>query len=53
MTYLVAKRFLQHDELVMMDNAVIHSQGKATVVEDMLWAHCISSCSLSPPAVQS
>jgi hypothetical protein len=28
MTYLIAKRFL--------DNAAIHSQGNATVIEDML-----------------
>jgi hypothetical protein len=25
MTYLIAKRFLQHDEFVVMDNAAIHS----------------------------
>jgi hypothetical protein len=37
MTYLIAKRLLQHDEFVVMDNAVIHSQGNATVIEDMLW----------------
>jgi transposase len=36
-TYLIAKRFLRHDEFVVMDNASIHSQGCATVIEDMLW----------------
>ncbi len=29
--------FLRHGEFVVTDNAVIHSQGNATVVEDMLW----------------
>jgi hypothetical protein len=37
MTYLIAKRFLQHDKFVVMDNAAIHSQGNATVIKDMLW----------------
>jgi transposase len=37
MMYLIEKRFLRHDKFVVMDNAAIHSQGNATVSEDMLW----------------
>jgi transposase len=37
MTYLIAKRFLRHNEFVVMDNAAIHYQRNATVIEDMLW----------------
>jgi transposase len=36
-TYLIAKRFLRHNEFVVMDNASIHYQACATVVEDVLW----------------
>jgi hypothetical protein len=41
LTYLIAKRFLQHDEFVVMDNAALVA------------AHCISLLSLFQPAVQS
>jgi hypothetical protein len=34
---LIAKRFSGHNKFIVMDNAAIHSQGNATVVEDMLW----------------
>ncbi len=37
LTYLIAKRFLLHDEFLIMDNATIHSRGNARVIEDMLW----------------
>jgi hypothetical protein len=59
MMYLIAKRFLRHNEFVVMDNAAIHSQRNATVVEDMLWETINNGCplislsSLSQPAVQS
>jgi transposase len=36
-TYLIAKRFLRHNEVLVMDNASIHYQNNATVIEDMLW----------------
>jgi hypothetical protein len=36
-TYLIAKRFLRHNGFVIMDNASIHYQACATVVEDVLW----------------
>jgi transposase len=32
MTYLIAKRFLQHDTFVVMDNAAIHSKGNVTIL---------------------
>jgi hypothetical protein len=35
--------FLRHGEFVVTDNAVIHSQGNATVVEDMLWETIVDS----------
>jgi hypothetical protein len=37
MTYLIAKRLLCHHTFLVMDNAMIHSMGNTTVIEDMLW----------------
>ncbi len=49
MTYLIAKKCLQHNKvLVVMDNAAINSRKNGTVIEDVLWGS-----SLSRPAVQS
>jgi transposase len=43
--YLAARRFLRHNEFVVM-NAAIHSQGNVTVVKDMLWETIIDGCPL-------
>jgi transposase len=37
LTYLITKRFLLHDEFLIMDNATIHIRGNARVIEDILW----------------
>jgi hypothetical protein len=46
MTYLIAKRFLQHDKVSVMDNAAAHSQGNGTVIKDMLWETIVDGCPL-------
>jgi transposase len=46
MTYLIAKRFLLHDEFLIMDNATIHIRGNARVIEDMLWETIVYCCPL-------
>ena len=36
---MVLYRFLRHNEVLVMDNAPIHTGGVATSVEDFLWNH--------------
>jgi hypothetical protein len=35
--YLIATRFFFHDEILVMDNAAIHTGAEAEIVEDLLW----------------
>jgi hypothetical protein len=51
-TYLIAKRFLQHEEFVVIDNASIHSQGCATVIQDMLVETIVDGRSLHILVIQ-
>ena len=34
---MIACRFLRHNEVIVMDNAAIHSGGESTILEDILW----------------
>jgi hypothetical protein len=52
MTYLIAKRFLLHNEFVVMDNASIHYQNNATVIEDMLWETIVDGLPLHILVIQ-
>jgi transposase len=51
-TYLIAKRFLRHDEFVVMDNASIHYQNNATVIENMLWETIVDGLPLHILVIQ-
>jgi hypothetical protein len=46
LTYPIAKRFLLHDEFLIMGNATIHSRGNARVIEDVLWEIIVDGHSL-------
>jgi transposase len=52
MTYLIAKRFLRHNEFVVMDNASIHYQNNVTVIEDMLWETIVDGLPLHILVIQ-
>jgi hypothetical protein len=51
-TYLIAKRFLRHNEFVVMDNASIHYQNNATVIENMLWETVVDGLPLHILVIQ-
>jgi transposase len=35
--YLIGTRFFLHDKILVMDNAAIHTNAEAEIVEDLLW----------------
>jgi hypothetical protein len=35
--YLIATRFFVHGEILVMDNAAIHTGAEAGIIEDLLW----------------
>jgi transposase len=36
--YLIVKNWFRHNEVLIMDNAAIHAQGAAEIVEELLWS---------------
>jgi hypothetical protein len=45
-TSLIDARFFEHNEVLVMDNATIHTGGDADIVEDLLWTSVVDGMPL-------
>ena len=43
---MIANKFLRHNEVVIMDNARVHTGKDANTVEDLLWNHVVDGTPL-------